>query len=133
MDTRAFFILGLPSETPAMSEQTIRFACELNTDYVVFFSYHVQPGTELGEEALRGGRLGQYLGQHLPSYVPDTYGSTEELQEMLRTAYRRYYLRPRYIARALGRTLKRPSLLGNHFRGLYYWLGLMRARDTAPR
>ena len=125
LETRAFFILGFPTETPEMSRQTIRFACELNIDYVVFFSYHLAPGTALEELALREGKGGPYTAQHRASYVPNTYGSEEELSAMIRWGYRTYYLRPRYIARALSRMLKRPSLLKNHILGFYYWLGLM--------
>lgn len=128
LDTRAFFVLGFPRETPEMSRQTIRFACELNIDYVVFFAYHVDPGTALEEVALREGRRLAFEGQHLPSYVPNTYASAEQLRRMVKTAYRRYYLRPGYIARALWRAVKRPSLLKNHLLGFYYWLGLVSAK-----
>lgn len=128
MDTRAFFMLGFPTETPEMSEKTIRFACELNVDYVVFFSYHVWPGTSLTELALAHGRRVPYRGQHIPSYVPDTYPDEETLAKMVKSAYRKYYLRPGYIARALVRSLRHPSLIKNHVLGFYYWLGLMLAR-----
>lgn len=125
MDTRAFFMLGFPTETPEMSDQTIRFACELNVDYAIFFSYHVQPGTALADLALCEGRCGDFHGQHLPSYLPNTYPSAEALGEKVKEAYRRYYFRPAYIRRALVRLLRKPSLIKNHFLGLYYWLGLM--------
>lgn len=125
MDTRAFFVLGFPTETPEMSEQTIRFACELNMDYVVFFSYYVAPGTKLAEVALREGQNCTFEGQHLPSYIPNTYPNAQALENKVRGAYRRYYLRPAYIARALWRACKHPSLLINHVKGLYYWLGLV--------
>jgi len=128
LDTRAFFILGFPTETPEMSRETLRFACELNIDYVVFFAYHVPPGTALAELSLREGRCTAYQGMHAPSYVPNTYSSAEELAAMVTSAYRRYYLRPAYMARALWRAVRRPSLLKNHFLGFYYWLGLMLAR-----
>jgi len=127
LDTRAFFVFGFPTETPAMAEDTIRFACDLNIDYVVFFSYHVAPGTKLADLALREGRAGPYEGQHLPSYVPNTYAGAEQLGAVIKSAYRRYYLRPAYVARALWRLLKKPALVKNHFLGFYYWLGLMRA------
>ncbi len=125
MDTRAFFVLGFPTETPEMSEHTIRFACELNVDYAVFFSYHVQPGTSLADLALCEGRCGDFHGQHLPSYVPNTYPDAEELGRKVKEAYRRYYFRPAYMRRALKRLLRKPSLIRNHLLGFYYWLGLM--------
>jgi len=125
MDTRAFFVLGFPTETPEMADETIAFACELNFDYVVFFSYHRHPGTELAEFALDHGRDGPYKGQHLPSFVPDTYPDEEALARKIKEAYRRYYLRPAYIRRLTARTLRNPGLVVNHLRGFYYWLGLM--------
>lgn len=130
MDTRAFFVLGFPTETPEMSDETIRFACELNVDYVVFFSYHVAPGTPLAEIAAKEGICGDYIGQHLPSYIPNTYADVKQLEEKVISAYRRYYLRPAYISRALWRAVKHPSLLKNHFLGFYYWLGLMLAPQS---
>lgn len=126
MDTRAFFILGFPSETREMAEQTLRFAQELNLDYVVFFPYHIQPGTDLAAFAVEHGTLGEFTGMQPPSYTPDTYASPEELAHLLRNAYRRYYLRPRYIARALARTVRRPSLIVNHVQGFAHWVGLMK-------
>jgi radical SAM superfamily enzyme YgiQ (UPF0313 family) len=131
LDTRAFFVLGFPTETPEMSEQTIRFACELNMDYVVFFSYYVAPGTALAEVALREGQCCAFEGQHIPSYVPNTYPDARALEAVVQSAYRRYYLRPAYIGRALWRAVKRPSLIRNHVRGLYYWLGLVLSRWTS--
>ncbi len=128
LDTRAFFILGFPTETPEMAEQTLRFACELNIDYVVFFSYHVWPGTDLASLAMSVGYCGEYEGQHLPSYVPNTYPDAEALRATVKAAYRRYYFRPRYMARALARLVRKPSLIKNHVLGFYYWLGLMLAK-----
>ncbi len=128
METRAFFVLGFPTETPEMADETIRFACELNVDYVVFFSYHLHPGTELAEFALGHGYSGPYKGQHRPSFVPTTYPSEAELARKVKDAYRRYYMRPAYVRHLLERTLRNPSLLKNHLRGFYYWLGLMAGR-----
>jgi radical SAM superfamily enzyme YgiQ (UPF0313 family) len=125
LDTRAFFVLGFPTETPAMSEETIRFACELNIDYAIFFSYHVQPGTSLAELALCEGRCGDYTTQQAPSYVPNTYPDAATLDRMVKYAYRRYYLRLRYIVSALGRVLRKPIVLKNHLLGFWYWVGLM--------
>ncbi len=127
LEIRGSFMLGFPTETPAMSEQTIEFACSLNADYMLFFAYHVLPGTALEPVALREGRVvnppGEGFNIHQPSYVPNTYDSPEQLAAMVRRAYRRYYLRPAYAARLLGRTLRRPSLARNHAVALAYWTG----------
>lgn len=125
LEIRGSFMLGFPTETPQMSRQTIEMACDLNADYMLFFAYHVLPGTALEPMALEHGHLvaGWDQNIHKPSYVPDTYGSAEELAAMVRYAYRRYYLRPAYLGRLIARTVRRPWLIGNHALSLGYWLG----------
>jgi radical SAM superfamily enzyme YgiQ (UPF0313 family) len=105
MEARASFMLGLPTETPEMSLKTIRFACELNLDYVVFVPFHPQKGTCLEELALARGRVipVEKFNMVAPTYCPDSYPSPEALDRMVRRAYMRYYLRPRFILLALGR------------------------------
>ncbi len=124
METRAFFVLGFPTETPEMSEATIRFACELNIDYVVFFSYYVAPGTLLAEIAMKEGQCFEFVGQHLPSYLPNTYPDLETLTNKVQSAYRRYYLRPRYFARTIARTVRRPHHIKNQIKAFNYWFKL---------
>ncbi len=133
METRAFFVLGFPTETPEMSEETIRFACELNIDYVVFFSYYVAPGTLLAEIAMKEGQCFEFVGQHLPSYLPNTYPDMETLTKKVQSAYRRYYLRPRYFARTIARTLRRPHHLKNQLRAFNYWLKLSLKKWTGTK
>lgn len=127
LEVRGSFMLGFPTETPEMSETTIRFACELNADYMLFFAYHVLPGTPLEAFAREHGRVGtaESFNIHLPSYVPDTYRDADTLARKVRHAYKRYYLRPAYIFRAAARVARRPGLTCNHFAGVLYWLGLL--------
>jgi anaerobic magnesium-protoporphyrin IX monomethyl ester cyclase len=125
LEIRGSFIFGLPGDTPQKAEETIRFACELNADWVVFFPFHLQPGTPIEELALREGTLlpaGAAI--HLPSYFPKGYESPEQLAATIKRAYRKYYLRPRYILRALRRA-RRPSVLRNYFAAFRFWLSLM--------
>jgi len=133
LEVRGSFMLGFPTETPEMSEETIRFACELNADYTLFFAYHVLPGTPLEAFARERGQIGETgnFNIHQPSYVPDTYPDADALARMVRRAYARYYLRPAYVARAAARLLRTPSLAGNHARGLLYWAGLLAAGTGA--
>ncbi len=135
IEVRGSFILGLPTETPEMGEQSIRFACELDVEYMLFFPYHVQRGTALEEIALREGTLlEEQLDIHAPAYLPNGYSSAEQLSNLVKSAYRRYYMRPKYIARALWRARK-PVVLRNYIESFIYWLGLMgpkRARATHP-
>lgn len=129
LGTIGTFILGFPTESPEMSEKTVRFACELNVDYVMFFPYGVAPGTKLAEVAAREGRVLEYQGDAFsPGYVPKEYSGAEELAQVVIAAYRRYYLRPAYIRRALWRGVTHPEILKNQFSGFFYWLGLMFAK-----
>ncbi len=129
MEIRGSVILGLPDDTPEKAEQTIRFACELNIDWMIFYPYHVQPGTCLGDVADDYGvTLESRTEMHAPSYVPNTYQGPEHLTRLLKQANRRYYLRPRYIARTLWR-MRDPYALKNTCLAFLYWLTLMLKRN----
>ncbi len=129
MEIRGSVILGLPDDTPEKAEQTIRFACELNIDWMIFYPYHVQPGTCLGDVADDYGvTLESRTEMHAPSYVPNTYQGPEHLTRLLKQANRRYYLRPRYIARTLWR-MRNPYALKNTCLAFLYWLTLMLKRN----
>lgn len=124
MEIRGSFIFGMPTETPEMAEETLRFACELNADWMIFYPYHLQPGTPLAEIAAKEGMvLEEREDMHAPSYVPRAYKSQEHLAQVVRSAYRRYYLRPGYIGRALWRARK-PGVLKNYIEAFKYWLSL---------
>lgn len=124
MEIRGSFILGLPDSTPAKDEQTIRFACELNMDWTIFFPFHPQLGTPLWNVALECGEFAEHDGEmHMPRYVPEGYASREELHRVVRSAYRRFYLRPRYIGQALWRA-RRPAVIRNYYDAFRYWLSV---------
>lgn len=123
LEVAGFMMFGLPRETPEMAEQTIRFAIELDVDYMMFAPYHVLEGTPLAEIAMQEGRLMEHDNVKflLPTYVPDTYQSAEQINNMVRRAYWRFYFRPRYIIRALWRARK-PAVFRNYLNKL--WIGL---------
>ena len=101
--TFAFFIIGYATETPATIKETIRFACELDPDAVIFSVATPYPGTHLFELACREKLIEKEywrdysLGEkkdRLPYFV-------EGADEWERVAYRKFYLRPNYIWRKL--------------------------------
>jgi len=126
IEMRGFMMLGFPLETPEMSQKTIRFALELDTELMFFHPYYVLPGTALEELALQEGRFIEHDNATLyaPSYVPNTYTSITQLQRMVHSAYRRYYLRPRYIGRAL-RDAASLAMLKDYLRSLPLALRMM--------
>jgi len=100
--TMAFFVLGLPGETEATLEATIRFAIELHPTWAQFTMATPYPGTRLREEVLRDGNLlisewddyGHYTSK--PFLRPAAL-SPAAVTCGMRRAYRRFYLRPSFI------------------------------------
>jgi radical SAM superfamily enzyme YgiQ (UPF0313 family) len=111
-----FFILGLPGDTEATIHETIRFALELDSDFVNFFLLVPYPGTEVYEMARRGDN-----GLNLLTKDWDMYGiqmgralelatvPRARLELLQFEAYLRFYLRPRRL-RSLMRMVK-PKVL----------------------
>jgi radical SAM superfamily enzyme YgiQ (UPF0313 family) len=101
IDTIVSFIIGLPGETPATVDQTIRFATELEPTYAQFHvcrtyfdlprwraAGRVEADWQIGSEGFKGH-----------AYVPNAFSSSRELKAWQRTAYRRFYVRPKYLMR----------------------------------
>ncbi len=122
LEIRASVIFGLPYDTPELAEQTFRFVCELNVDWLIFYPYHVKAGTALAAIAAQEGVILEQEEDDMmrPSYVPKGYRDADHLAETVKSAYRRYYLRPRYILRTLWR-LRNPRLWGNYWYAFLYW------------
>jgi len=108
LETIGFFIVGLPGETEATMDDTIRFACELDPVVANFSIATPFPGTQMYETVKAQGRL---LAQTWDDFVFfegkarfEMPGLPAELVERKwKEAYRRFYLRPKRIARTLRR------------------------------
>jgi anaerobic magnesium-protoporphyrin IX monomethyl ester cyclase len=108
METIGFFIVGLPGETEATMDDTIRFACELDPVVANFSIATPFPGTQMYETVQAEGHI---LAENWDDFVFfegkarfEMPGLPAELVERKwKEAYRRFYLRPRRIARTLGR------------------------------
>jgi anaerobic magnesium-protoporphyrin IX monomethyl ester cyclase len=97
-----YFILGLPGETRASAEQTIKLARRLKLDIASFAIATPDLGTALREEAVAKGWLPASLdGWDSTDYpILETGALTkEEIWELRRKAVRAFYLRPSYILR----------------------------------
>ncbi|MDO8489571.1 MAG: radical SAM protein, partial [Candidatus Omnitrophota bacterium] len=105
------FMLGMPGETKQTCEQTIRFAKELDCDFVKFNAVIPYPGSELFElymdKRRTVGELDKFnswydwfsdSGDLL--YAPEGMVS-EELKDIQRKAMFSYYMRPKIILRNL--------------------------------
>jgi radical SAM superfamily enzyme YgiQ (UPF0313 family) len=101
----AFFVIGMPLETRATLQETMRFIRRLDPDFFDFNIAYPLPGTELYEMVSREG-----LWEKDPAATgyANAAARTRELSSAELTAWRRkallkMYLRPRYIARTLMR------------------------------
>jgi len=105
---RAFFMLGIPTETRQESLKTISFAKKLDARWSQFTICTPFPGTELYDLVLKEGALkskswadykthGGWTEGSL-AYVPKGR-SMEEMKRLQKRAYRAVYLRPRVFVR----------------------------------
>ncbi|MCX7767055.1 MAG: B12-binding domain-containing radical SAM protein, partial [Candidatus Sumerlaeia bacterium] len=103
--TLGYFMIGNPGETREQILATIKFALELDADYVHFSVTTPFPGTELYHQGLKSGVIQKDYWQEFASnpqvdFVPPVWEekfTREELIKLLRYAYKKFYLRPKYI------------------------------------
>jgi len=109
LEISAFFMLGLPGETPEMTKQTIKFALSLDIDFAKFAITIPYPGSELYDQLVKDGRIdlhdwGKFTTfnpnpESLP-YVPEGM-TASQLLSLHRWANIKFYFRPRIIFRHL--------------------------------
>jgi len=107
--TVGLFMLGMPNETPAETQATIEFACELELDFAKFAITVPFPGSELYESMVRDGELDRTDWENYTTFNPDTeqivvasrIQSPAQLLDALKDATTRFYMRPKVIARQL--------------------------------
>jgi radical SAM superfamily enzyme YgiQ (UPF0313 family) len=105
MKSMAYFIIGLPGETHETIEQSIRFAREINPDYVNFHVATPFPGTTLYDIAASNNWL---VTNDWSQYEEEGSGvmrtehlSPEDLIAAQKRAMRAFYMRPSRIMREL--------------------------------
>ena len=112
LETRGYFMIGLPGATKEDDRATINFAKELDPDWAQFTVTVPYPGTQLYKDAKEFGTLtssqadwdnyqtwGGFSDDQLP-WVTNGRNS-QELKKMQRIALRSFYFRPRIIARKI--------------------------------
>ena len=129
----AYFILGLPGETKDLSEQTIRFAKELNPDYVKFNLAVPYPGTEMYDQALKDGLIQSMdwerftsfssMTAYEPIYTPKGMVPAE-LMKLQKTALKEFYMRPSYILKRILKLRSKRELMNVLRAGLSLIKGL---------
>jgi len=100
--TQAFFLLGLPWETPETFKETINFAKEIKPDSAQFAVVVPHPGTELYDLCLEKGWLTYNSWEDFDcrKALIETENLKKEDVEKYRTkAYKEFYIRPSFILR----------------------------------
>lgn len=105
LETWAFFIIGLPTETQDTIKDTINFAIKLNPDVVKFHILKPFPGSPIYQEFLQQGLLLDNNFDHFGIHTPPVHRlqtlSPDDLLKWHKRAYRSFYLRPTKIIREL--------------------------------
>jgi len=108
----AYFIIGLPGETEETIKETIRFAKQINPDYVNFHIATPFPGTEFYEYAKNNNLL---ISDNWDDYEEEGSAvirtetmTPEQLVKYQKYAMNSFYLRPKYILKELI-SIKSPS------------------------
>lgn len=100
--TQAFFLLGLPWETPETFKKTIEFAKEIKPDSAQFAVVVPHPGTELYDLCLEKGWLKYESWEDFDcrkALIETDNLSIEDAERYRTRAYKEFYLRPSYILR----------------------------------
>lgn len=105
MDTHAHMMIGIPGETRATIEETIKFILEIDPTIVTFGILTPYPGTELflklreHHPEFGDGTAMDLSKLHTHAFYNEFFTelSAEDLQKYIRKVYRKFYLRPQYI------------------------------------
>jgi len=106
--TMGHFIFGLPGESRATANKTIKFMSKLGLDYMQCYCAVPYPKTELGELAkkndwIRAERWSQYdFGGE--SILHTATMAPEDVSYFRKKAFRRFYFSPRFILKTLRET-----------------------------
>ncbi len=107
IETNAYYMFGLPSETKQDILATMKFALELNTDYASFNITAVFPASNLYNQLIKEGKINKDIWKDytlslidIPSYLPQGI-KKEELEKQIGVAFKSFYFRPIYIWKRL--------------------------------
>lgn len=101
-----YFVIGLPWETEETIEDTIKFAIELNSDFISFYTATPLPGSRFYEYALEHNLFDKETSFENAYFYPavNTHHLTRDrIFELHKSAIKRFYLRPLYILKMLVR------------------------------
>lgn len=108
LETSAFYIIGLPGDTPKTIRDTINFAKKLDSTFPSFASLYPLPNTKIYAEASKWGELiGEWSVYKSAPYLRLPWmKSKEDLMNYLKLAYDEVIKNPRFITKAFLRCIK---------------------------
>jgi magnesium-protoporphyrin IX monomethyl ester (oxidative) cyclase len=98
------FVLGLPWETEETIEETIKFAIELDSNFISFYTANPLPGTKYFAYAMMNRLVYGDLDFANSYYEPVVRAhklSKERIFELHKQAIKRFYLRPKFILKTI--------------------------------
>lgn len=101
-----YFVIGLPWETEETVEETIKFAIELNSDFISFYTATPLPGSRFYDYAKEHNLFDKETSFESAYFYPAVnthYLTKERVFELHKSAIKRFYLRPLYILKMLSR------------------------------
>lgn len=105
LETWAFFMFGLPTETEETIKDTINFAIKLNPDVAKFHILKPFPGSDVYKEFMEAGLLLDNNFDHFGIHTPPVHRletlSPQDLLKWHKKAYRYFYLRPSMFVKQL--------------------------------
>lgn len=99
-----YFVIGLPWETEETVEETIKFAIELDSNFISFYTATPLPGTKFFNYAMINKLTEGNLDFRSAYYEPVVRSHTlskERIFELHKQAVKRFYLRPQFIIKTL--------------------------------
>lgn len=99
-----YFVIGLPWETEETVEETIKFAIELDSNFISFYTATPLPGTKYFAYAMLNRLVEGNLDFRSAYYEPvvrSEHLSKERIFELHKQAVKRFYLRPKFILKTL--------------------------------
>lgn len=113
-----YFVIGLPWETEETVEETVKFAIELDSNFISFYTATPLPGTKFFAYAMLNklveGNL-DFMSAYYQPVVRSHALSKERIFELHKLAVKRFYLRPKFILKTL-LSLRSFAEFKNYFR-----------------
>lgn len=99
-----YFVIGLPWETEETVDETIKFAIELDSNFISFYTATPLPGTRYFAYAMLNKLVEGNLDFQRAYYQPVVKSfalSKDRIFELHKRAVKKFYLRPRFILKTL--------------------------------